>query len=800
MGSIVRQVSKAGIWCYGISSSHKGDGPYFLFSNAMDTYRSVAHTIEPSAETQRITSRYTQRSQRYQKLILISQNCSVTFSSIALRRVRPEAPILSTFKCSNEKLNRIWLNGARTVDMCTVAKGETAKAWDVTENGTRVYGQHWAPCRQGTRWTDKTVTFQVKVEQGGASWGIHMVANGLIFCLNVEDRTLTAFEGLSDKSAVFPTTPRGSWTLPSNVVSSAWISVEVRAHGSLVHVLINHSQIATVKDLEIHPLLGGADVNSGSVAFGGPAGWIALYRSLLVTDGQGLVLYDNDLLPPNEARTLADFAVGTNKLPCTIDGAKRDRAVFGGDLHTMGRSIYHSTMDLEAAAGSIKLLSSHQTSQGYLGNLCPIQAPVHDGTDEAPTYAFYSLSYALLLVVAIKDYWMHSGNNALVTDTWDRLEKLMGFTEGFTNDQGLVAAPPPLSMTWFPMGGPVFGASGQINLAFYDALKAMAAMSIVYSTRDQYSKRAEVLKQNIVQHLWASKTGILKMSDHSPDDGLSQDTNAYSISLGVSPFHTEDEHILSCQHGRLPLAFSNLDRWDKLKVVSPYATGFAVEACFERNLGHSAIDLVERVWGPMADASHPNYSGGHWETLTEEGKPFHKDTSLMHGWSTWPVHLLPRYLAGVQPVQAGWKRWAVKPVLAGLDSVDVALQTVAGHVKVSMRIQEKTGLGSISITVPVDTEAEVFAPEGWTLDSDMPSQTITGREQSVQINLRRRSTSDMVRVQKSDDQQTSIGGPNAEELKSMSMVVKSVDQTWFSQQFDLLRSTWAWLSKMLLGH
>lgn len=55
--------------------------------------------------------------------------------------------------------------------MCTVDAGETAEAWDVTEIGTRIQGQHWAPCRFGTRWEDKVVEFDVKIESGGASWG-----------------------------------------------------------------------------------------------------------------------------------------------------------------------------------------------------------------------------------------------------------------------------------------------------------------------------------------------------------------------------------------------------------------------------------------------------------------------------------------------------------------------------------------------------------------------------------------------------------------------------------------------------
>jgi hypothetical protein len=276
-----------------------------------------------------------------------------------------------------------------------------------------------------------------------------MVANGLIFCLDIEKRTLGAFEGLSEGNGVLPSFPRGQWDIGPDVLLNQWLSIKTIAEGSSVSVHLNNVEIAQISGLNIHPILGGSGNNTGSVAFGGPQAYKAIYRSLLVSDLKGIHLYQNDLQLKDQARTFADFAVGTNPLSCTIDGAKRDRALFGGDLFVMGRSIYYSTTNISAVLGSIKLLTSHQTSDGYLGNLCPIQAPVHEESVEPPTYAFYSLSYALLLVVAMRDYWLHSGDIAAVRSVWERLEKLVAFTESFVDGRGLVVAPPSLSSKLF---------------------------------------------------------------------------------------------------------------------------------------------------------------------------------------------------------------------------------------------------------------------------------------------------------------------------------------------------------------
>ncbi|PVH68309.1 glycoside hydrolase family 78 protein [Cadophora sp. DSE1049] len=729
--------------------SETGDGSFFLFSNAMDTYRMHTQMFEPSETRTVIQLPFAQRSQRYQRVILKTPNSSLCITSIGYKPIRAPNPTVNSFSCSNKLLNKVWIDGVRTVDACTVEAGETAEAWEVTENGTRIVGQHWAPCRHGTRWGDVKVEFEVKIEKGGASWGVHMVANGLIFCLDLAKRSLAAFEGLSDTNGVFPTKSRGRWDMTLKDSLDGWISVRTVATGSSVSVSLNGVEVALVSDPDIHPILGGSQNNTGSVAFGGPQGYASIYRNLQVTNPSGEILYQNGFLLASKDRTLADFAVGTNALSCTIDGAKRDRALFGGDLFVMGRSICYSTANIDAILGSIKLLTSHQTAEGYLGNLCPIQAPTHQESTDPPTYAFYSLSYALLLVVAIKDYWMHSGDDATLRSVWHRLEKLLGFVERFVDRRGLVVAPPPLSMDWFPMGGPIFGASGKINIAYYDALTSMARMSRVMSTKDTFAPRADSLKQSILAHLWNPTEGIMRMSDTASPTGICQDINAYAITTGISSGHAAAETNLAApQSNDLPLAFQGLARWEDKKVVSPYASGFSVEALFERAHGFSAIELIERVWGVMADETNPNYSGGHWEAMKPDGSPITDDTSLMHGWSTWPVYLLPRYLAGVSPLEPGWTRWKVQPVLAGLENVDVSLETPSGRIEVSLEMQEDLGTGNIVLKVPGGSVAEIFAPGGWSIKTSenasqrsSPSQIIAGQDGKVTIRIQKEERS-----------------------------------------------------------
>ncbi|KAF6834527.1 alpha-l-rhamnosidase [Colletotrichum musicola] len=714
-----------------------GDGPFFLFSSAMDSYRSVSIAIDPSDSQHIVRARLAQRSQRYLKLLLLSADASVVVSSVGMEEIRPPLKPKASFHCSDETLNRIWADGVRTVDMCTVLASETAPSWDVTAEGTRVPGQHWAPCRQGTRWGDMEVSFEVLVERTGASWGVHMVANGIIFCLDLDAEELRVCEGLAHQSSVFPIKSFGGWSVHGIVKKGDWISVCTVASGDRITVTINDREVATITGVQLRPLLGGSGVNTGSVAFGGPENWQSLYRNLVVKNPEGKVLYENNMQLPDKDKILADFQVGTNEVACMVDGAKRDRSTFGGDLFVSGRGAAYAGLDMEAVAGSIELLSSHQDADGYLGNLCPIQAPVHEGDEPPPTYAFYSVTYAFLLIVAVRDYWLHSGDGELVRRFLPRAEKMLRFAEEHTNASGLVEVHPGMSMHWYPLGGPVFGASGTTNLAYYDALNAVATMTFDPERRTQLSARAETLKQNLLTHLWNPDTDSIKMGMALPGDGISQDTNGYALALDIVPEPERTSSHLRCATSSKPTAFKGLGHWDKSGVVSPYATGFAAEALFARGSGRDAVDLVRAVWGPMADASGPNYSGGHWEAMTADGRPHGHDTSLMHAWSSWPVFLLPQYVVGVKPLEPGWKRLRIAPVLCWVEFAAYGNETPAGRVEVEVKVDEAGGEVLITVTLPADTVAEVAAPSGCVVKGD---EVLEGPLERIVVRFLRQET------------------------------------------------------------
>jgi len=270
-------------------------------------------------------------------------------------------------------------------------------------------------------------------------------------------------------------------------------------------------------------------------------------------------------------------------------------------------------------------------------------------------------------------------------------------------------------VTWFPMGGPIFGPSTNINLAYFDALNAMALMSPSETTNLGYLQSALDVQASIVRNLWDGTDGILRFSSTSPIGGICQSTNGYGSSLGILPGHAGTTEVLYTSDKLLPAAFQNLGHWDKFGVSSPYASGFALEALLVKHEHVKALELLQKVWGTMADETSPNYSGAHWEAMDRHGNPFNHDVSLAHGWSTWPVFLLPRHLAGLNPLEPGWNTIGISPVLADIDEIEYDLELERGLLKIAITIVESRERGTMRVTLPVGTKGVVSLPKSWSL-------------------------------------------------------------------------------------
>ena len=210
-----------------------------------------------------------------------------------------------------------------------------------------------------------------------------------------------------------------------------------RYPGTKIDVYVNDQLI-----LSVTPISGG-----GSIGFAGYDDTEGLFRKLLVTDANGGTLLQSSLTDPS---ILDAFTAGTNRLSSIVDGPKRDRLSWSGDLAVSAPTIYYTNNAIDTVAGSLKLFGSFQRSNGRVpGNLPPQLRPGIASGDEISNAYFHSLSYSIHFVTTLYDYYLYTGDKDLVRWGWPVVQKQLAYVRNNTAQHYPTRRITPTPRTWW---------------------------------------------------------------------------------------------------------------------------------------------------------------------------------------------------------------------------------------------------------------------------------------------------------------------------------------------------------------
>jgi hypothetical protein len=137
---------------------------------------------------------------------------------------------------------------------------------------------------------------------------------------------------------------------------------------------------------------------------------------------------------------------------------------------------------------------------------------------------------------------------------------------------------------------------------------------------------------------------------------------------------------------------------------SVYAAQYLLEGLFQNRQCQEAVALItapnDRSWRHMVESG----TTITWEAWDLKYKP---NQDWNHAWGAAPANLLPRFILGVEPQEAGWKRASIRPCPAGLSFARGNVPTARGPI----RIDWKKGPDfEIRIELPEGLPAEVSLP------------------------------------------------------------------------------------------
>lgn len=403
----------------------------------------------------------------------------------------------------------------------------------------------------------------------------------------------------------------------------------------------------------------------------------------------------------------------SNDIPVIVDGAKRDRSVWSGDLAVQGLVIYYSTGANEYVRESLRLLSSYGAKDGRVSTNLPSEWPVGHGPTADSESKIYSANYTLWWVKALADYHLHTADKEFLKQEWPILTKELDWAASQLNGDGLFVTDEKNGHDWDYYDGSKTGAVTGFNALYYSVLVESARLADDLGEDAQarkYRAQAEALRQTINAKLFNSTTGVFDASD-SERGGIAQDANVYAIIFDLVP-EEKAKSILARLKESLwtklgPKPFSEA----KYKAsISPYVTGFEVLARLRVNDSENAFHLMSSLWGLML-VPGDYYSGAIWEAVSLDGKPaLGKTTSLAHGWAAAPATALSSLVLGIQPVSAGYVTWRIMPHPGNLQWAEGRAPTPKGPIDLAWASARATSQFHVRVSTPAQTSGEIAVP------------------------------------------------------------------------------------------
>lgn len=381
--------------------------------------------------------------------------------------------------------------------------------------------------------------------------------------------------------------------------------------------------------------------------------------------------------------------VGTSVL---VDGAKRDRTVWPGDLGVSVPTEFASLGDLTPTRNALTTLFSHQQPTGEL----PFAGP--------EVNAFGSDTYHLWTLLGTANYYQYSHDGIWLSSEWSRYTKALDYSLAKVDQSGLMNVTGTNDWARAGQGGD----NVEANALLYQALVTGAELATVRkdpALARSWRASAASIKTAINAQLWDASAGQYR---DNPTSALHpQDGNSLAVWYGIAP---------AARASKVSAALST--NWNAFGATTPENGGqistfpgsMEVNAHLAAGDTTQALDLIRREWGYMLD-SPLGTSSTFWEGYLANGQFGYGGAymSNAHGWATGPTSALTFDVLGIHPttVTGGYD---IKPQTGDLKNAAGSLKTPNGDIQVAWTHDRATKLFTEQLDAPITAVSHVDVP------------------------------------------------------------------------------------------
>ncbi|KAI6862019.1 bacterial alpha-L-rhamnosidase domain-containing protein [Hortaea werneckii] len=389
----------------------------------------------------------------------------------------------------------------------------------------------------------------------------------------------------------------------------------------------------------------------------------------------------------------------TNGTAALTDGAKRDRLVWAGDMAIAVPALVVSTNDLISVTNSLDSLFGLQ-------NATTGQLP-YAGVGFRQTF---SATYHLYTLIGVADHYLYSGDMEYLQGKWDDWKFAMNYSLSTIDDSGLMNVTSSNDWLRFGMGGHNIEANAILYNTINQGLSLAEALNDT-SVIDSWTEAAAGIKSAANNLLWNETAGLYH--DNETTTLMPQDGNCWAVVANLTDSNEKNMAIsqgLSTRWG--PYGAPAVEAKD---AVSPFISGFELEAHLEAGNVTAALALMRLQWGYMLDykyMTNSTFIEGYSFDGSLHYAPYTNDPRISHahGWATGPTSTLTFYIGGIHLLSAAGETWEISPRLGDLKEVDTGFETPLGTFASQVNASSDGAITGMRFQTPPGTMGSVSVP------------------------------------------------------------------------------------------
>lgn len=718
------------------------DGPFSVSTSLSNTHRVETYRLTTAGEM--VAAAMNQAGQRWQTIRLLMGD-GVTFESVGFTPTVDVyddfADLPGTFVSSNDKYNKIWDLGPRSLTAACLNANSQVSSWKVTaENGTYVPGVRSGISYKTWNLTSYELEFETKIERAGfgltIGYDLSGNRNGIQIHLASEYPDDTTFTNVN-RTLFPPNTVKlafgfdfvnqtsatsyvlGEYPVPFAVKEDVWYTVNVVVDSDAENIVfsLDGSLVmnATISEFgftaEQLTFYGYTTTGAGAIGFGGWHDQAAFVRNVVVRDIDNAVVYSNTMTGDD---VLGEYGMLPNTRSVCLDGAKRDRLIWLGDFFHTTRVVAVSSAKSEQLTGTWEYAFEYQSAEGQYPGFIPISytSPIPDSSvflfNAGTNNTFLAFpDYDILGLLGFVSYMEYFDDRDFAIANWESFKRAMAWVTSHQTSNGLIDL---LDQHIVFLGAGAGIAVNAASVQLYNGMARVAASIGDSESAEAWATFGSELKDTVNTLLWNETMGVYSLSASEPD-AFGVNGIAFAITSGVANETQALSSIAKLAELKHGPGYKDDSTADANDYISPNTNGFLLSALFETKQTEEIAFLLDNLWDAMI-SNESLATGAGWEYVNLDLMPgLDEYSSQSHPWSTAPTYALTNYLAGIRPVDFGFKTWIIEPLISGLNVTSVAakVSTPYGSLGVSWELDGQTL--NVQVDSPQDTEGVFVVPQ-----------------------------------------------------------------------------------------